>query len=142
MPNNSLKESAYTVVVFDDTESGVERIMRLTKGSSIDIKGYGKYWNNIEALKIKLAQNEIQPSAFVTDLFFLRNPNEGLNLIRNLRKEYPNVPIIAWTKFAQENSKKALYAGADKCIWKYFEDSNIKDVIIDLIESRRGNEVR
>ncbi|MCK5171390.1 MAG: response regulator, partial [Bacteroidales bacterium] len=58
-------------------------------------------------------------------------PNmDGLEATREIKKLYPNIPVIAQTAFAMENDEKiSLQAGCDDYIVKPLRKAKLMDLI-------------
>ncbi|HKL89455.1 MAG TPA: response regulator, partial [Salinibacter sp.] len=69
----------------------------------------------------------------ITDL---RMPNmDGLNLIRTLRAQHPNLPIIAASGMADGRSEDALQAGAHTFLAKPFSEEELQGALRDALRA-------
>lgn len=68
----------------------------------------------------------------------------GVDLIKSIREEDPNTPIIVITEYGPEVAMKAMNAGADDVLLKPFDILQMKKKIgrfvdLDMMEKRFGN---
>ena len=69
----------------------------------------------------------------ITDL---RMPNmDGLDLIRTLRAQYPNLPIIAASGMADGRSEEALTAGAHTFLAKPFSEETLQGALHEVLHA-------
>jgi CheY-like chemotaxis protein len=71
--------------------------------------------------------------AVITDL---RMPNmDGLDLIRTLRAQHPNLPIIAASGVADGQSEEALTAGAHTFLAKPFDEDTLQKALQEALHA-------
>ena len=75
------------------------------------------------------------------DLFLLDNwlpDGSGIELCRELRSRYPDVPIVFMSAAAHESTiEQATAAGADRYFVKPFDPYEVKGIIKELLEASR-----
>jgi DNA-binding response OmpR family regulator len=76
------------------------------------------------------------------DLFLLDNwlpDGSGIELCRELRSRYPEMPIVFMSAAAQESTiEQATAAGADRYFVKPFDPYELKGIIKDLLDQKPG----
>ena len=125
MDKNTIK-----VLLIDDTFGAYIRCKELL-GESYEVlhaKNPNDAWVKLEEMK---SNNELF-DVIILDLALLINQTEGLLLLPDLVKKYPNIPVLVWTKHAKEYGEKALQNGAKKVIEKFIKDEQLEPSIREL----------
>jgi len=117
------------VLLVDDSEATVEGLK-----SFLDQKyEVSTACNGLEGLRL-LEKNEQQPDLVITDL--LMPLISGVGLISLLKKQSPEIPIIAMTGWGQEPSELAKEAKADKILVKPFELEDLGKSVSKLLKGK------
>ena len=117
------------VLLVDDSEATVEGLK-----SFLDQKyEVSTACNGLEGLKL-LEKNEQQPDLVITDL--VMPLISGVGLISLLKKQSPEIPIIAMTGWGQEPSELAKEAKADKILVKPFELEDLGKSVSKLLKGK------
>lgn len=116
--------SEKTILIVEDDATNMELLEALLAPTSATIIGteFGK-----EALKI-VKQQKID-----IVLMDIRLPDSnGLEITAEIKKDFPNLPVIALTAFAGiENKEKALFSGCNDFMAKPIN----KKALIEIIEN-------
>ena len=81
-----------------------------------------------------LEKNEQQPDLVITDL--VMPLISGVGLISLLKKQSPEIPIIAMTGWGKEPSELAKEAKADKILMKPFELEDLGKSVSKLLKGK------
>ena len=68
----------------------------------------------------KMISQDKKPCLVITNLALITAPKYGLCLVRELAKEYPDIPIIVWSKHFNLK-EKAIKMGANSFVEKHIE---------------------
>ena len=90
--------------------------------------------NGLECLRV-LEKNERQPDLVITDL--VMPLISGIGLISLLKKQSPEIPIIAMTGWGKEPGELAKEAKADKILMKPFDLEDLDKSVSKLLSARR-----
>jgi DNA-binding NtrC family response regulator len=118
------------VLVADD-----ERSIRMMLETGLTLNGFrvSLARTGTEALAVLRSQG---PDAILSDVYMPEGG--GLDLVRALRAEYPNIPIILMTaQGSVEAAVEAVAAGASDFIGKPFEIRAVVDLLRRYLDARR-----
>jgi len=90
--------------------------------------------NGLECLRV-FEQNENQPDLVIIDL--VMPLISGVGVISLLKKQSPEIPIIAMTGWGKEPSELAKEAKADQILMKPFELEDLDRSVSKLLSARR-----
>jgi CheY-like chemotaxis protein len=90
--------------------------------------------NGLEGLKV-FEGNEKQPDLVITDL--VMPLISGVGVISFLKKQSPEVPIIAMTGWGKEPGELAKEAKADKVLMKPFDLEDLDQSVSKLLSAKR-----
>ena len=90
--------------------------------------------NGLECLRV-LEKNERQPDLVITDL--VMPLISGIGLISLLKKQSPEIPVIAMTGWGKEPSELAKEAKADKILMKPFDLEELDRSVSRLLSAKR-----
>ena len=117
------------VLLVDDSETTVEGLK-----SFLDQKyEVSTACNGLEGLRLP-EKNEQQPDLVITDL--VMPLISGVGLISLLKKQSPEIPIIAMTGWGKEPSELAKEAKADKILVKPFELEDLGKSVSKLLKGK------
>ena len=118
------------VLLVDDSEATVEGLK-----SFLDQKyEVSTACNGLEGLRL-LEKNEQQPDLVITDL--VMPLISGVGLISLLKKQSPEIPIIAMTGWGKEPSEMAKEAKADKILMKPFELEDLDESVSKMLAGKK-----
>jgi CheY-like chemotaxis protein len=118
------------ILLADDSEATIEGLK-----SFLDQK-YEVFTacNGLECLRV-FEGNERQPDLVITDL--VMPLISGVGVISFLKKQAPEVPIIAMTGWGKEPSKMAKEVKADKILMKPFDLEDLDQSVSRLLSAKR-----
>lgn len=125
------------ILVIDD-----EVLMRGLIAEWLDMAGYtarqaADGWAAIEEIM------RARPDLVITDIMM---PGHGALLINRLRRDYPEMPIIAMSgnfdAGAGLSSQDALRLGADRVMEKPLDRKTIVAAVAELLQSRKASDAR
>jgi len=116
------------LTLVEDTEIGKRRAERLL-GANFDITD-DRFLGYFEK---DLAEGRT-PRVVVTNLMLSEGPEEGLSLIRHIRELCPGIIIVVWTKLSVKYHDIAVQAGANLAYAKYYNDENMGEEILRLLQ--------
>jgi len=91
--------------------------------------------NGLECLRV-LEQNEKKPDLVITDL--VMPLISGVGVISLLKKQVPEIPIIAMTGWGKEPSELAKEAKADEILMKPFDLEDLDHSVSKLLAGKRS----
>ncbi len=123
------------LLLVEDTPTGESRARRLL----------GEYFQIIAVRNPRAAKNYLagtnEYAVVVTNLALEDEsridygPRVGLRLIRDLRRQHPEIVLVAWTKQSAEYQEDAVAAGANLAIEKYHGDEEMAEQILSLLSA-------
>jgi DNA-binding response OmpR family regulator len=118
------------ILLVDDSSETVDGLK-----SFLDLKyEVSTAFNGLEGLKA-FEENEKKPDLVITDLVLPLI--SGYGLISLLKKQFPEVPIIAMTGWGKEPSEIAKEAKADKILIKPFDLEDLDQSVSGLLLVKR-----
>ena len=118
--------SSYRLLIIDDDQS-VLNLLESYLNKNYDVVCMS---NSLDGLKrIESAENGFD--LIITDL--VMPEISGIGLISILKKEHPEIPIIAITGKGEEPEKLSIEAKADGILQKPFELSALEKMITDIL---------
>jgi DNA-binding response OmpR family regulator len=118
------------ILLVDDSSETVDGLK-----SFLDLKyDVSTACNGLEGLKA-FEENEKKPDLVITDLILPLI--SGYGLISLLKKQFPEVPIIAMTGWGKEPSEIAKEAKADKILIKPFDLEDLDQSVSGLLLVKR-----
>jgi DNA-binding response OmpR family regulator len=118
--------SSYRLLIIDDDQS-VLNLLESYLSKNYDVVCMS---NSLDGLKrIESAENGFD--LIITDL--VMPEISGIGLISILKKEHPEIPIIAITGKGEEPEKLSIEAKADGILQKPFELSALEKMITDIL---------
>jgi DNA-binding response OmpR family regulator len=118
------------ILLVDDSSETVDGLK-----SFLDLKyEVSTAFNGLEGLKA-FEENEKKPDLVITDLVLPLI--SGYGLISLLKKQFPEVPIIAMTGLGKEPSEIAKEAKADKILIKPFDLEDLDQSVSGLLSVKR-----
>jgi DNA-binding response OmpR family regulator len=118
------------ILLVDDSSETVDGLK-----SFLDLKyDVSTACNGLEGLKA-FEENEKKPDLVITDLVLPLI--SGYGLISLLKKQFPEVPIIAMTGWGKEPSEIAKEAKADKILIKPFDLEDLDQSVSGLLLVKR-----
>jgi two-component system cell cycle sensor histidine kinase/response regulator CckA len=123
-------EKKLQILIIDDSKETVEGLK-----SFLD-RRYEVYTacNGLEGLKA-FEEKEEKPDLVITDLILPLI--SGVGLISLLKKQSPEVPIIAMTGWGKEPREMAIQAKADKILMKPFDLEDLDRSVSGLLSAKR-----
>jgi len=120
-------ESSSKLLIIDDDQSILDLLENFLQAIGYDVVCKA---SSLDGLKeIENRQNRFD--LIITDLVM---PDiSGIGLISILKKDYPQIPIIAITGKGAEPEKLSMEAKADAVLQKPFEMSHLKKLIAELL---------
>jgi DNA-binding response OmpR family regulator len=123
-------EKRHQILLIDDSKETVDGLK-----SFLDLKyEVSTACNGLEGLKA-FEENEKKPDLVITDLVLPLI--SGYGLISLLKKQFPEVPIIAMTGWGKEPSEIAKEAKADKILIKPFDLEDLDQSVSGLLLVKR-----
>lgn len=123
-------ENKPQILLVDDSSETVDGLK-----SFLDLKyDVSTACNGLEGLKA-FEENEKKPDLVITDLVLPLI--SGYGLISLLKKQFPEVPIIAMTGWGKEPSEIAKEAKADKILIKPFDLEDLDQSVSGLLSVKR-----
>ena len=84
--------------------------------------------------EIKTMGGEIDIIVTTIAILGTKTATNGIDLIKSLRKEFPSVSILVWTKMPKGITDKAIEAGANAVFKKFSdEEKELRKIILDII---------
>lgn len=119
---------AYKVLLADDEEEVIQAIMKKIDWESLGFTVVGSAYNGVKALELA---EECQPDVAITDI---KMPYmDGLELSRNLKKEFPNIKILIFTGFDEfEYAKEAIHLEVEEYILKPIDSAKLTEIFMRL----------
>lgn len=121
------------VLLVEDTNAGEARCHKLL-GPDFNILRAKDPTDATDAFQ-EMAEGNFFPQCIIVDLTLENDYEDAFPLMSAIRKTYPRLPIVIWTKHSDEIKQDALKAanGVSVALSKYVDDDNMKDVVMDLI---------
>ncbi len=118
--------SSYRLLIIDDDQS-VLNLLESYLNKNYDVVCMS---NSLDGLK-RIESTENGFDLIITDL--VMPEISGIGLISILKKEHPEIPIIAITGKGEEPEKLSIEAKADGILQKPFELSALEKMITDIL---------
>ncbi len=123
------------ILIIDDDDQ-VRKIIKLTLISA----GFEVMEAQDGKIAMKIFRENPEPDLVITDL--IMPEKEGIETIIEIRRDFPDVPIIAISGGGRIDPNDYLYLaeklGAQKTLEKPFSRKEIVDAVNELLDSRRG----
>ncbi|MFH1373969.1 MAG: response regulator [bacterium] len=135
MNEKQARGSGYNIAVMvEDTDASYDLVRRLL--SEVAPPVYVNRAKNVEALDLlleKLKSHGTTPSVFIVDVS-INEDTDGIVLIDRLHTNYPEVPIIAYSKFPQYENE-TLASGAGWFVHKFTEKapSRLAEIVQKIV---------
>ncbi len=122
MITNTYKWSNKTILIAEDEDSNyryLEMVLNKTKAKILWAK---------EGLEATSLCNQYEPDLILMDI---KMPNmDGLEATREIKKKFPEIPVIAQTAYAMENDEHlSLEAGCNSYLSKPIKANRILEVL-------------
>ena len=118
---------AYRLLIIDDDQSVLNLLENYLKNNNYDVVCVS---NSLDGLK-QIESAEKGFDLIITDL--VMPEISGIGLISILKKEHPEIPIIAITGKGEEPEKLSIEAKVDGILQKPFELSALEKMITDIL---------
>ncbi len=123
------------VILVDDARVAHVRLREMLAGTSFEI------WAAKNAEGLNLILEELlsagrAPAALILDLVLSRSIGDGIRVYRAFRSQFDNVPVIIWSKHSLGDEELLLDDVNLRVIEKYIGDSNLEEVINEMISKR------
>ncbi len=120
-------KSSHRLLIIDDDQSILNLLENFLSNNNYHVVCVT---NSLDGLK-RIESTENDFDLIITDL--VMPEISGIGLISILKKEHPQIPIIAITGKGQEPEKLSLEAKADAILQKPFELTDLDKMIISLL---------
>lgn len=120
-------KSSHRLLIIDDDQSILNLLENFLSNKNYHVVCVT---NSLDGLK-RIESKENDFDLIITDL--VMPEISGIGLISILKKEHPQIPIIAITGKGQEPEKLSLEAKADAILQKPFELTDLDKMIISLL---------
>lgn len=125
---NTFKWNNKTILIAEDEDSNYRYLEMALKKTQVNL-----IWarDGIEAINLC---KEYEPDLILMDI---KMPNmDGLEATREIKKNYPEIPIIAQTAFAMENDERmSLEAGCNSYLSKPIKANKLIDTLSTFLMS-------
>ena len=122
-------EPSYRLLIIDDDQSILKLLKNYLTENSYDVVCVT---NSLDGLK-QIESKKKKFDLIITDL--VMPEISGIGLISILKKEHPQIPIIAITGKGEEPEKLSMEAKADGILQKPFELAALEKLIASLLLS-------